>query len=78
MDLAGLDVSCGGPIAGLSIDAGAGDLTRSLQPFTPALNESLVKAAFSQTTRANLNQLPPAVVLGVARYPQTTRCEQAE
>jgi choloylglycine hydrolase len=73
--LAGLDYACASAGRMLDIDAGHGDVTGALEPYSPVANERLMLAAFGKTTRF---RVPEVSVRSEAVRIESRRCASRE
>ena len=73
MSLSGLEFSCTTPVIVLDLKAGAaGDIVRSLTPYSRDLNSRLIRSSFAQTSF--LAETPPAELERIASLPDASRC----
>lgn len=73
ISLKDVDFACKSPVALMDIDAGSGDVTRGLQPYTLQANRKLIADAFGKTDF--LKGIPAQTIDAIAAYPESAKCE---
>lgn len=74
LDLDSVDFACATPVQVVDVNAAhAGDVSKHLTDYSPDINRSLVRAAFTETEF--LRATPADAVEALARYPEGTACK---
>lgn len=73
IDLKDIDFSCKSPVMMADINAGSGNIAKSLQPYSMQANRKLIADAFGKTDF--LKGVPAQTIDAIAAYPDSATCE---